>query len=98
MKIKGWMQDYEVKIEKSTYFTNGNLAVYLLSYDEEYKCWEPYGSLTVNFEEKLPYGYAYVDTNNMPNAEAFIMEYNLGVFQGKWKTSGFCMYPLYKFN
>ena len=59
MKIKGWDQEYEVKIEKSE--------------------------------------YAYVDTNNMPNAEDFINENKLGEFAGEYKNSGFCWYPLYKF-
>ena len=51
----------------------------------------------MNFDEKLPEDYAYVDTNNMPNAEQFIEENKLGEFVGKYKMSGFCCYPLYKF-
>lgn len=97
MKIKGWNQEYEVKIEKTKYMNNGNLAISLICYDDEYKYWEPYGILTVNFDEKLPEDYAYVDTNNMPNAEQFIEENKLGEFVGKYKMSGFCCYPLYKF-
>ena len=96
MKISNWGMEYEVTINKTNY-TNGNLAIQLMSYDEEYDFWEPYGNLTVNFDEKLPDGYAYVDTNNMPSAERFIKENNLGVHQGKYKYSGFCAYPLYKF-
>ena len=96
MKISNWGCEYEVKAEKTQYM-NGNLAIQLMCYDDEYDFWEPYGNLTVNFDEKLPDGYAYVDTNNMPNAEQFIKKYNLGVHQGKYKYSGFCAYPLYKF-
>lgn len=96
MKISNWGHEYEVKLEKVQY-RNGNLAIQLMCYDDEYNFWEPYGNLTVNFDEKLPDGYAYVDTNNMPTAEQFIKEYNLGVHQGKYKHSGFCAYPLYKF-
>lgn len=97
MKIKGWDQEYEVKIEKSEYISNGNLAVSLMCYDDEFNFWEPYGTLTVNFDEKLPANHAYVDTNNMPNAEDFINKNKLGEFTGKYKNSGFCWYPLYKF-
>lgn len=96
MKIKGWGMEYEVKINKTRY-SNGNLAIQLMSYDDEYEFWEPYGNLTVNFEEKLPEGCAYVDTNNMPNAEEFINKYGLGEHQGKFRMSGYCCYPLYKF-
>lgn len=97
MKIANWGKEYEVRINKTKYY-NGDLAITLDCYDEEYGFWEPYGNLTVNFDEKLPDGYAYVDTNNMPMAEAFIGEYELGEFAGKYMSSGYCTYPLYKFS
>lgn len=84
-------ENYEVKIEKSNYFTNGNLAV-LLTFDDGEE-----DVLTVNLEEKLPLNQAYVDTNNHPNAEQFIIDNNLGEPLGKYGHSGFCAYPLYKF-
>lgn len=93
MKIKNWGHEYEVKMEKTNYCNNGNLAIKLMCFNSR----EPYGSLTVNFDEKLPEDYAYVDVNNIPNAEAFIAENNLGEFAGKYMFSGFCAYPLYKF-
>ena len=96
MKIEGIFGDYNVIMEKKKYY-NGNLAIQLMCHDDEYDFWEPYGMLTVNFDQKLPEGYAYVDTNNIPNAEQFIKKYNLGVHQGKFKMSGYCCYPLYKF-
>ena len=46
MKIKGWDQEYEVKIKKSEYISNGNLAVSLMCYDDEFNFWGPYGTLT----------------------------------------------------
>jgi len=97
MTINNWGLKREVRINKTKYY-NGNLAITLDCYDEEYGFWEPYGNLTVNFEEILPEGYAYVDVNNMPSAEGFIKEYELGEFADKLKTSGYCVYPLYKFN
>lgn len=98
MKISNWGMEYEVKVEKSTYAQNGNLAVVLKCYDEEYNYWEPYGSLTINLlEEKLPENMAYVDVHNMPNAEAFIEKYHLGEPTNEYGMSGFCVYPLYRF-
>ena len=96
MKISNWGNEYEVRIKEAEYY-NGNLAIMLECYDGEYGFWEPYGNLTVNFEDPLPDGYAYVDTNNMPNAEEFINKYNLGEHTGECKASGYCTYPLYKF-
>ena len=96
MKIKGIYGEYEVKVERTEYY-NGNLAIVLYCYDRDYDFWEPYGNLTVNFEEKLPENYAYLDVNNIPNAEEFVMENELGEFTGKMRFSGFCCYPLYKF-
>lgn len=96
MKIKGLFQEYEVNVNKTKYY-NGNLAITLDCYDEEYGFWEPYGNLTVNLDKKLPPNQAYVDTNNMPNAEAFIAKYNLGEPTGEYGFSGFCCYPLYEF-
>lgn len=96
MKIKGLFQEYEVKVNKTQYY-NGNLAITLDCYDEEYDFWEPYGNLTVNLDRKLPADQAYVDTNNLPNAEAFIAENHLGEPTGDYGFSGFCCYPLYRF-
>lgn len=96
MKYTSPFGEYEVTVQREKYY-NGNLCIQLMCYDKEYDFWEPYGRLTVNFEEKLPEGMAYVDTNNLPNAEEFIEKYHLGEFQDKFKMSGFCCYPLYKF-
>ena len=96
MKIQGYFEEYEVKVNKTKYY-NGNLAITLDCYNEECDFWEPYGNLTVNLDKKLPPNQAYVDTNNMPNAEAFIDENHLGEPTGEYGMSGFCFYPLYKF-
>ena len=84
---------YEVYTRKTTYQNNGNLAILLVC-----DTGEPFGNLTVNLGEKLPDDMAYVDTNNLPNAEEFIRENNLGEPVGHLRQSGFCTYPLYKFN
>lgn len=97
MKIQGWGKEYEVELVKKKY-TNGNLAITLNYYDEEFGCFLPYGNLTVNLGKKLPPDMAYVDTNNMEDAEEFIEQYDLGEHQGKFGFSGYCCYPLYKFK
>lgn len=92
MKINNHGKEYNVTIEK-THYLDGNFAISLICGN-----FEPYGNLTVNLGERLPENMAYVDTNNMPDAERFIKDNDLGTFAGKKKQSGFCEYPLYKFN
>lgn len=92
MKIKQFGKEYEVTVHKAKYY-DGNLAIFL-----NCKSGEPYGNITVNLCERLLPDTAYVDTNNMPDAERFITQNGLGEFAGKIKRSGFCNYPLYRFN
>ena len=41
---------------------------------------------------------AYIDTNNCPWAEDFIREYQLGKPTGRKARSGYCEYPVYRFD
>ena len=87
--------DYKVLAYRNTYYGNGNLAIQLFTEIE------PFATLTVNLnsaKEKLPVNQAYVDINNCPWAEEFIAENKLGKATGKYKSSGFCTYPLYEFD
>ena len=70
----------------------GGLAIYL--YDNE---GEPFTLLTVNLGGDPGKDMAYVDTNNFPDALNLISAYNLGEVVG-CGHSGFCTYPLVKFN
>lgn len=70
-----------------------NLCVELI----QAKTGEDYATLTVNIT-KLPDGLAAVDTNNHPNAPAFIEKYGLGEDTGKRIRSGYCEYPVYAFD
>lgn len=86
----------EVVAERSTYTYGNKLAVILTTVNGE-----PYATITVN----LPDSYrledkncAFVDTNNCPWAERFICENDLGEFTGWYGFSGFCSYPMYRFN
>lgn len=96
MKIKNPYDksiEYEVTPIRTEYMNEGNLAISLECEDGE-----PYGMLTVNLRGKLPEDMAYVDTNNIPDAEKFISENGLGTNTGITMVSGFCIYPLYRFN
>lgn len=91
---------FKCRIEKNIYAINGNLALSLV----DVKTKEPILSLTVNlpgyFLEK---NTSFVDTNNSPESIKIIKKYKLGeqVYNGKFPIigmSGFCTYPLYKFD
>lgn len=78
-------------------YNNKTLAIQLQSYDGE-----PISTLTVNLPDEFIMisgeNYAFVDTNNNPNAEEFIQENELGIPTGYFGRSGFCEYPLYIFD
>lgn len=74
-------------------YHNNNLAIRLVTYEHE-----PYAIITTNLGEKLPEDCAYVDTNNCPWATDFIEKYKLGEWTGKIRRSGYCAYPLYRFD
>ena len=86
--------DYEVKPFKTFYTADNNLAVGVLFEDDEFEV------LSVNLPESnsINPDEAYVDTNNFPQAPEFIIENGLGEPTGEYAASGFCIYPLYRFN
>ena len=88
----------EVEALRETYHSNGTLAIQLVSEENG-----PVSNLTVNLHdnhvcENLGPEYAFVDTNNCSNAEEFIEENSLGEFTGVYAESGYCTYPLYRFD
>ena len=93
MLITQYDHTYDVIPKKTKYQYNGNLAIVLWCKDGEL-----YGKLTTNLDGKLPPDMAYVDTNNMPDAERFIKENDLGEDTGLIAKSGYCTYPLYRFH
>ena len=96
MKVKSYGKEYDVSVRKQKY-VDGGLAIVLDYFDLDYQCVMPFAKLTVNLG-RMNYGYAYVDTNNCPWAEEFIAENGLGEPTGDICCSGFCVYPLYKFD
>lgn len=91
------LNGYKIKLQLTSYRNDNSLAIAAMCYDEEYKFWEPYGTLTVNLNP-APEDCAYLDTNNIPGVEEFITENKLGEFTGTRKQSGYCTYPLYRFD
>lgn len=87
-----------VKPHLNFYNSNNNLYIGLLYYDEELHMEDHYSDLTVNIE-KLPYLYSALDTTyNTENVLKFVSDHGLGEFTGQYLHSGFCRYPIIKFN
>ena len=100
MKVKTAYGEYEItRFELGKYTYGDNLAIMLYCFDKELGGEEPFASLTVNLDYKgLSENEAFVDTNNCPWAKEFIKANALGEFTGLEFPSGYCMYPLYRFN
>lgn len=93
-KVETEFGTYNVSIETSAYYCGDNLAIRLITEDGE-----PFAILSVNLPEwTLPNNIAFVDTNNCPWAEKFISDNKLGRPTGITGTSGYCTYPLYRFD
>ena len=77
------------------YMANDGLYIEIWSPEEG-----PIATLTVCLpnESKPSEDEAYIDTNNCPWAMRFISEYGLGEETGLYGFSGYCCYPLVKFN
>ena len=85
---------YDVSLFVGEYQNNDRLAIILID-EEGYD----FADLTVNLSgERCPEGCAFLDTNNLPSAEDFVERYGLGEFTGYWGHSGYCSYPLYRFD
>lgn len=91
-RVKTGFGTYEAEINTARYCDNGGIAVSLWSPSVG-----PLATLTVNLED-VEFGYAYIDTNNCPWAEEFLKENGIAEFTGRTRRSGYCVYPLYKFD
>lgn len=64
---------------------------------------EPLATLTVNLDPYTGFGAqdhesAFLDTNNCPWAAAFLKENNLATETGEKARSGYCIFPLWRWN
>lgn len=93
--------EYKIKLELNTYM-DGQLALTAKCWDSEFNFWDNFGTFTVNLNyegnDPAPEDCAYLDTNNLRDVEEWIKENKLGEPTGKRKQSGYCTYPLYKFD
>ena len=95
----GYGETEKVNLELGTYDFGGGLYVGLSFYDPELEGMDFYGDVTVNILPLDPF-VACVDTNNN-NAEkitVFLTENGIAEPTGRALPSGFCMYPVFKFN
>lgn len=91
-----------VTVRFTKYSNNNTLAVQLICAKAP---WAPYATITVNlggsgnpFAGMQSDKHAFVDTNNCPWVEDFLKENHIAENTRISMPSGFCMYPLYKFN
>ena len=88
------VRNYDIKeINIRNYSSNNNTALELVCEDGV-----PLAIITKNLEDLLENNMAYIDTNNCPWAEDFLIDNDFGLPTGEYKASGFCNYPLYKLD
>lgn len=85
-----------VTLTVNTYVDNKSLYVGMTTEEDGFP--EPYGDVTVNLLASVPPYCAFVDTNNMPELEDFLVENGIAEFTGIEQRSGYCSYPLYLFD
>ncbi len=94
--LKDYYENAEVDlcVKLTSYSYGGGLAAVAYS-----KANEQVDVLTVNLEFPLDdKEIACIDVNNVPWAEKFLKDNGLAEPTGYALPSGFCMYPVYKFN
>ena len=83
-----------VYLEATRYANNGMLAVIMFNVNGE-----PYGAITVNLCSLLQsYEKAFIDENNIPGIGEWLVSNNIAEPLHTYQSSGYCSYPLYKFN
>ena len=97
LEYKTWFGTTEqVTLTVSTYADNDSLYVGLITQKDGFP--EPYANITVNLSTAVPPYCAFVDINNMPEIEDFLVKNGIAESTGLKQTSGYCRYPLYVFN
>lgn len=94
-KVKTSFGEYNVTPLLHSYHYGGGIAVELFDVDD---C-EPFAVITVNLSDSdCDKDCAFVDTNNCPWVTKFLVEHKLAEPTGNYGSSGFCVYPEYKFD
>lgn len=95
MRIDTMYASYEgIMLQVSKYVADNSLAIQAWNMEEG-----PIAKLTVCLDDKsLGENEAYLDVNNFPEVVGFVEKYGLATLTGKFRGSGYCMYPAAKFN
>ena len=94
--IISWGTEYHLTALTSDRYQADN-TLYLELWTDE----EPYATLTTCLglkKSKENESLAFLDTNNFPQGPAIVKELGIGEPTGLYKSSGYCTYPLYKFD
>ena len=85
-------EETEIWLKKTKYMFGDHLAI-------EAWCDEgPYTTVTVNLPGMIPDDCAYVDTNNNAGMDRWLEKNGIAEFTGVYGQSGFCTYPLMRFD
>lgn len=89
-----------IKLLKTNYImAPDKLAVQMFCWDEEYKFWEPWSTLTVNTgDQPLNKNCAFINTNNNKDIIGWMIKNGMGRTTKRFSVSGFCTYPEFEFN
>ena len=88
-------RDMDVVLDKTSYRCSGTLAVIMNTMIDD----DGYIMVTVNLSNPLQHGdYAFVDTNNLEGIDSWLEKNGIAEHTGITARSGFCTYPLMKFN
>ena len=95
-------EEHKIILRKGNYNNNGTLAIDMIKvFDDGHE--EPWSMLTVNIQDSNDYANAvdtaFVDVNNLGSSIiSWLGHNNIGEPTGMFGFSGFCCYPLFKFN
>ena len=93
LKFKAFGRNVKVFFTLARYSMNNNLCINMVEVNEG-----PWSTLTTNFDVVLAPDEAFVDTNNNTGIDKILVANGIAEPTGKGIQSGFCTYPLFKFN
>lgn len=97
LTLNAWGADHPITFHLANYAENNNLYVGMITHYEGYP--EPYDDLTVNLSVKCAEDCAFIDTNNCgEKILLWLIENKLGNLTGRMQSSGFCLFPEFKFD
>ena len=97
LKLHCYDETFDVCFYLNRYEHHDNLYVGLYCIEEG--GFEPFCDITVNLDEKVPEEHGYLDTNNMGSEMVDWLKANDFIsLPLSFGFSGYCVYPLVKFN